>query len=304
LDPGLLAKGAAMATATVAAFIFTVAFYDWGGKVLRKRTTDYVSWMIEMFDRMFLTVSARQCILIIAGSTLISFGIAYWLTRGLTGAWWQWMIRIILMGFVTYGPWGLPTGWNLPKKIINWMWRRRVFKFDELMLDGLTMLSSSLKSGLSLLQGLEMVVKELPNPLSQELALVLSQQRLGVRMEEALNHLEDRIATEDVQIIVTSINILRESGGNLAEVFDTIAYTMRQRRKVEAKIKALTAQGIIQGYVICSLPFGLGYILYQMDQSLVSRLWQTVIGWIILIIMIGLQIAGFYIIKKIVTIEV
>jgi tight adherence protein B len=284
--------------------MFVVGTYDWFARKLRENSTEYVSWMVTMFDRMFLTVTARQCILMIGASTFASFGLMFWLTGSLDGAWWQYLIRFVICGIIAYGPWKIPSGWTLPRKTLNWMWRRRVRKFDEQMLDGLTFLSNSLKSGLSLLQAVDMIVQELPNPLSQEWALVMSQQKLGVRIEEAFNNLEKRIGSEDIQIIITSISILRESGGNLAEVFDTIAYTVRERRKVEGKIEAMTAQGVMQGIVIVLMPFALGFILWMMDPVLISRMWTTVIGWVLLFIMLLLQFAGAWMIKKIVTIEV
>ncbi len=297
----LLLSSGALATG---AFMFVVGSYDWFARKLRENTTEYVSWMVTMFDRMFLTVTARQCVMMIAGSTALSFLIMFWATQALNDAVWKWFVRLILCSIIGYGPWKLPCGWSLPRKTLNWMWRRRVRQFDEQMLDGLTFLSNSLKSGLSLLQAVDMIVQELPNPLSQEWALVMSQQKLGVRIEEALNNLEKRIGSEDIQIIITSISILRESGGNLAEVFDTIAYTVRERRKVEGKIEAMTAQGVMQGIVIVLMPFGLGFILWMMDPVLISRMWTTVIGWILLFVMLLLQFVGAAIIKKIVTIEV
>lgn len=297
----LLMSSGALATAS---FMFVVGSYDWFARKLRESTTEYVQWMVTMFDRMFLTVTARQCIAMIAGSTVGSFAIMLWLTSALNDAMWKWIVRVLICAFFAWGPWILPSGWGLPRKILKWMWKRRVRKFDEQMLDGLTFLSNSLKSGLSLLQAVDMIVQELPNPLSQEWALVMSQQKLGVRIEEALNNLEKRIGSEDIQIIITSISILRESGGNLAEVFDTIAYTVRERRKVEGKIEAMTAQGVMQGIVLVFMPVGLGFILWLMDPVLISRMWQTVIGWIMLIVMFLLQFAGGWMIMKIVTIEV
>jgi hypothetical protein len=287
-----------------AAFMFMIGSYDWFARKLRENSTEYVSWMVTMFDRMFLTVTARQCIMMIGGSTVISFALMFWLTAALDGEWWQWVVRFGICSIIAYGPWKLPTGWTLPRKALNFMWRRRVRQFDVQMLDGLTFLANSLKSGLSLLQAIDMIVQELPNPLSQEWALVMSQQKLGVRIEEALNNLEKRISSEDIQIIITSISILRESGGNLAEVFDTIAYTVRERRKVEGKIEAMTAQGVMQGIVIVAMPFVLGFILWMMDPVLISRMWKTLIGWIMLFVMVILQFAGGWMISKIVTIEV
>lgn len=285
-------------------FMFVVGTYDWFARKIRENTTGYVAWMVTMFDRMFMTVTARQCVIMIVGSTVVTFALCMWLTQGLSGATWKLVLRIILCGIASYGPWKLPIGWTAPRKIVDWMWRRRVNQFDEQMLDGLTFLANSLKSGLSLLQAIDMIVQELPNPLSQEWALVMSQQKLGVRIDEALYNLEKRIATEDIQIIITSITILRESGGNLAEVFDTIAYTVRERRKVQGKIDAMTAQGRMQGIVIVAMPFVLGYVLYLMDAQLISRMWQTLVGWIMILLMLTLQFAGAWMIKKIVTIEV
>jgi len=287
-----------------AGFMFVIGSHDWFARKLRENTTEYVAWMVTMFDRMFLTVTARQCVIMIASSTLLTGVLMFWLTGSLNGAIWKWVLRFIIIGTIMYGPWKLPIGWTLPRKVLNMMWTRRVRQFDEQMLDGLTFLSNSMKSGLSLLQAIDMIVQELPNPLSQEWALVMSQQKLGVRIDEALSNLERRIGSEDIQIIITSITILRESGGNLAEVFDTIAYTVRERRKVEGKIEAMTAQGVMQGIIIILMPIVLGLILWMIDPFLISRLWTTVIGWIMLIIMFLLQFAGGWMIMKIVNIEV
>lgn len=287
-----------------AGFLFVIATHDWFARKLRENSTEYVAWMVTMFDRMFLTVSARQCVIMIASSTLLTGALFFWLTQGLQGSFIMWVIRAIVVGTTMYGPWKLPLGWTLPRKIVNYMWKKRVEKFDEQMLDGLVFLSNSMKSGLSLLQAIDMIVQELPNPISQEWALVMSQQKLGVKIDEALTNLEKRIGSEDIQITITSITILRESGGNLAEVFDTIAYTIRERRKVEGKISAMTAQGVMQGIVIVAMPIVLGFILYMIDPILISRLWTTLIGWIMLIFMFILQFIGGWMIMKIVTIDV
>ena len=287
-----------------AGFMFVLGSHDWIARKFRENSTEYVAWMVTMFDRMFMTVTARQCALMIGTSTVLTGLIFFWLTGALTGAAWKWIMRAIIIGIAMWGPWKLPIGWTLPRKIVNWMWRRRVRQFDEQMLDALTFLSNSLKSGLSLIQAMDMIVQELPNPVSQEWALVLSQQKLGVRIDEALGNLEKRIGTEDTQIVITSITILRESGGNLAEVFDTIAYTIRERRKVEGKVEAMTAQGVMQGIVIVAMPIVLAGILYCIDPFLIARLWTTLIGWIMLILMFLLQFSGAWMIKKIVTIEV
>ncbi len=146
--------------------------------------------------------------------------------------------------------------------------------------------------------------EELPNPISEEFALTLNEQRLGVPLEETLLNLEKRIGTEDVQIVVTSINILRISGGNLSETFDTVAHTIRERKKVQGRIASLTAQGVAQGVIITFMPFVLAFILWMMDPTMISRLWTTWLGWILLFVMMALQLTGGWMIRKIVRIRV
>src|SRR6185437_4627217 len=138
-------------------------------------------------------------------------------------------------------------GWKAPKPIVDYVYRRRVQKFVLQMVDALSLMSNGLKSGLSVVQSLGLVAQEMPNPIQQEFNLVLSENKVGVSLEEAFLNLSKRIKSDDVEMFVTSINILKETGGNLAETFDTIVMTIRDRIKVENKIDALTAQGFYQG---------------------------------------------------------
>lgn len=287
-----------------------------------RATAGYVSWLVETFDRMFMTVSARACVLGILVSMVTMMGLGIWLTTGLPPGPGYAVLRFFICFALVFGPipfafpktkptgvirwflFGLPVGYNIPRIAVQWMWDRRTNKFEDQMLDALTFMSNGLKSGLSLVQSMDMVKEELPNPISEEMGLVLSEQRLGVPMEDALLNLEARIDTEDLQIMVTSINILRQSGGNLSETFDTISHTIRERKKVQGKIKSLTAQGVSQGVIIVIMPFVLGFILWVMDNSLIERLWTTALGWVMIFIMLMLQLFGAMMIKKIVTIDV
>ena len=263
----------------------------------------YVTWMVETFDKMFMQVSARLCVGFILVSMLLSVGLGLLLTSGLPYSPGYHFVRFVVCLVLLAGP-GLPIGYNLPRFVVKWMWARRVERFEDQMLDALSFMSNGLKSGLSLVQCMDMVREELPKPVSEEFGLVLSEQRLGVPLEEALLNLEDRIGTEDLQIMVTSINILRQSGANLSETFDTISETIRERRKVEGRIKTLTAQGVAQGVIIVGLPFVLGTILWVMDPELIERLWKTWMGWGMLATMFTLQGVGAFLIRKIVQIRV
>jgi tight adherence protein B len=273
-------------------------------KRVEESTAGYVKWMIETLDKMFLTISGRTCLYLIIASTIFWFFFGLWFTSGLPSGDGYFAFRTLIALIMCLGLFRLPTGYRMPRFVVNRMWENRLDRFGEQLIDALTFMSNGLRSGLSLVQSMDMVKEELHDPMSQEFALVLSQQRLGVPLEDALLSLERRVDTEDVQIMVTSINILRQSGGNLTETFDTIAHTIRERKKVEGKIKSMTAQGISQGVIIVLMPIVLAGILYMMDPELIRRLWTTWIGLVMVLFMLVLQILGALMIRKIVRIEV
>jgi len=170
--------------------------------------------------------------------------------------------------------------------------------------DALGLMSNGLKSGLSIVQSLGLVVQELPDPIQEEFSLILNENKLGVSLEDAFSNLAKRIPAEDVEMFVTSVNILKETGGNLAETFDTIVGTIRERTKVENKIKALTAQGIYQGMFVMAIPPILGVVFQITDPTFMAPLFNTIIGWIIIFVIILLEIVGFFVIMKVVDIDV
>jgi tight adherence protein B len=151
---------------------------------------------------------------------------------------------------------------------------------------------------------MERVVENMPNPISQEFGLVLGQMRIGRSMAESLNELGMRIPRPDVQMFVTSVNILNETGGNLAETFGTITFTIRERQKIEKKIEALTAQGVTQGVIISMVPFLLMGVFYIIDPNYVNPLFTTALGLVALFMMITLQVIGGLMIRKMVKINV
>ena len=123
-------------------------------------------------------------------------------------------------------------------------------------------------------------------------------------VEDALNDFGERIPRPDVQMFVTSVNILKETGGNLAETFQTIEGTIRDRQKVEKKIEAMTAQGIMQGIIITLVPFFLLLVFVVIDPNYIKPLFTKPLGWFALFLMLSLQIIGGVMIKKVVTIKV
>jgi len=195
-------------------------------------------------------------------------------------------------------------GWKLPGTIINILHSMRIKKFVLQMVDGLSLMSNGLRSGLNVPQALSIVQNELPNPISQEFGLILSQNKLGVTLEDAMGNLSKRMPHDDIEMFTTSVNILKETGGNLAETFDTIAYTIRERIKIESKIAAMVSQGVLQGVIVVLMPFALGAILYQIDPERIRPMFTTLPGWILLSLMMVLQFLGGWTIWKIVQIKV
>ena len=195
-------------------------------------------------------------------------------------------------------------GWTVPKQIVIGLWEKRCKAVVNQMVDGLTIMANGIKAGLSVTQAMERVVENLGGPLGQEFGLILSQIRLGRSVEEAMTEFGDRIPQPEVQMLVTSIVILKETGGNLAETFETTVATIRDRQKVEKKIQAMTAQGIMQGVIITCIPFVLLGIFFMMDPNFVRPLFTRPLGIIFLMVVLALQIIGGVMIKKIVTIKV
>lgn len=195
-------------------------------------------------------------------------------------------------------------GWQIPKYLVDYLFEKRCSKLVDQLVDGLTIMSNGIKAGLGITQSMERVVENMPSPIKQEFGLVLSQIKLGLSVEEALSNFGNRVPVADVQMFVTAINILKETGGNLAETFATMVDSLRERQKIHKKIEALTAQGVTQGIIITMVPFILLIVFAVVDPSFVKPLFTTTMGIIFLIIMITLQVIGGLMIRKIVKIKV
>jgi tight adherence protein B len=187
-------------------------------------------------------------------------------------------------------------------------WRvLRARRTDKLVLqlpDGLTMMSGAMRAGAGLQGALELVVKESPAPLSQEFSILLREQRLGLPLEESLQGLGQRLKLEDINLFVSALTIAKEVGGNLSEVLERLASTLRAKAVMEGKIKALTSQGKLQGIIVGLLPVFLGGVLYAMDPLSMLPMFTTWYGWATMAVIAVMLLLGGVFIKKIVTIDV
>ncbi len=201
---------------------------------------------------------------------------------------------------------GVAAGYLAPGIYMSYRQGRRRKMFNDELGDTINLLVNGLRTGFSVLQAMEAVARELPQPVAGEFDRVVKEVQLGLSLEQALQNMLRRVKSEDLDLVVTAINVQREVGGNLAEILDIISHTIRERVRIKGEISVLTAQGTISGYIITGLPLALMGILYLINREYVQRLWTTPgpCGWAMLIAGAILIVSGFLIIQKIVQIEV
>ncbi len=199
-------------------------------------------------------------------------------------------------------------GFAAPFIWVKMMFYRRLKLFNHQILDTLVLLSNAVKAGYSMLQAMEMVAKETPPPMQKEFARVIREISLGVSIEDALTNMKERVPSDELDLMVTVVLIQRQIGGNLSEILDKIAHTIRERMRIHGEIRTLTAQGRISGMVVGGLPVGLGFILYFINPDYISLLWTYKSGWFcsyyLIILGIVMEIVGGLIILHITNIEV
>lgn len=185
--------------------------------------------------------------------------------------------------------------------------KRRLKLFNDQLADMLNLVVNGLRAGYSTLMALEAVGKELPDPISTEFRRVVQEIQLGIPMEKALTHLVRRIDSDDLDMIITAIEVQREVGGNLAEILDTISHTIRERVRIKGEIQALTAQGQITAWALSLMPIGLSLLLYLINRDYMGAFFapETRSCGIPMLAVAGIMvIAGFFITQKIVDIDI
>jgi len=192
----------------------------------------------------------------------------------------------------------------LPRYAVRFLRKRRFKQFEMQLPDALLMVSGALRAGASLTVAMEGMVKEQRPPLAQEFSLMLREQRLGVDFDTALRNMEKRLPMPDFVMVVAGMRISREVGGNLADILETLADTLRRKQQMEGKIAALTAQGKMQGLVMTCLPLFLMLILTQMEPEAMAPLYNTWYGWATLVVIGVMEVVGYVAIQKITTIDV
>ena len=191
-----------------------------------------------------------------------------------------------------------------PRALLHILRQRRLHRFNVQLVDTLVNMSNALKAGFSILQAFESIARNGENPIAQEFDLFLQQTRVGVNFSEALRNLEERVPSEDLSLVVQSIEVARQTGGNLTEVFEKIAATIRERMRIENRIRTLTAQGRLQGIIVGAMPLVILFALLVVDPDLMKPFLHSAIGIATMIGVAILVTCGGLLIRKIIRIDV
>ena len=191
-----------------------------------------------------------------------------------------------------------------PRMIVTITRDRRRARFTQQLVDGLALLANSLKAGMTLPQAMELLVREMGPPISEEFGRVLQEYRLGTDFDQAMLNMARRLESRDLDILVNSIMITRRSGGNVGEMFQKIAEAIRERFRIEGKISAMAATGNMQALVMSAMPFALMLVLYFIEPLHVKLLFNNSIGLFSVGVVVVLVVAAFFWIRRIMDVDV
>ena len=272
-----------------------ICSYKWSHKVLSffaTKTLGAQEEILDIMERLLITQSKNK---IITQCWIISISL------GLLCVLLLW--PNIIFGLIVGGGVLIFTWFGI-RAILRSVWEKHCNQVVEQLVETLTIMCNSLKVGLGLTQAMERVIEGYPGPLAKEFRLILNKVKLGQSIEESLSEFGERINRTEIDMLVTAINILKETGGNLAETFFVMSETIRETQKMDKKIKALTAQGIMQAKIISAIPILLLGVFQVMDPDYIAPLLFKPLGWVCLALVFGLIAVGAIVMKKMVEIKV
>jgi len=256
-------------------------------KVASKSLSEQLAQQLERAD---MTLSPGEYIVIRLALGAICFIAPFFFIQGVFG--WVVMIAAAIVGY------------NLPKWYMTRRRKQRVSKLNAQLPEALTMISNSLKAGFGLLQALNVASDQLSHPISTEFSRTIHEMNVGSGAEEALQALSERCDSYDLDIVVTAILVQRTVGGNLGEILDNVAETMRERIRIRGEIETLTAQQKLTGIVIGLLPVFVGIMFTVISPGYIDPLFSTLLGKVMLVTAVVLEIVGIMVIQRILNIEV
>jgi tight adherence protein B len=201
---------------------------------------------------------------------------------------------------------GAVIGLFIPRFYVKRQQTVRLNKFSDQLGDMLNLMVNGLRAGYSTMQAMEAVSRELPIPISDEFHRVVQEMQIGITMEKALDNLLRRIPSDDLDFVITAINVQREVGGNLSEILDTISFTIRERVRIKGEIRVMTAQVRTSASVLSLIPVFLTLALWFISPEYIGSFFDRgpLCGWLAVVTVIGMIVSGYFVMMKIADIEV
>jgi len=197
-----------------------------------------------------------------------------------------------------------PIGYFLPRWYVGSRRRHRQAKINGQLEEMLNLVSNSMKSGYGLMQSFEYASRQLGPPLADEIKRMIQEANLGAGAEAAIEALAERIASADMEMVVTAITIQKSVGGNLAQTLDNVAYTMRERDRIRGEISTLTSQQRMTGFIIGGLPIFVGGIMFAINPDYMLPLFTDTVGKVLLLMAVGMEALGIVLIRSLLSFEV
>ena len=207
-------------------------------------------------------------------------------------------ISILLIGAAGLG------AASIPFVHVWWMRKKRFDSFLEHLPDALDLMSRALSAGHGFAEAMHMVSAEMPEPIATEFRKTYEEQNLGLSLKLALENLVDRIPLLDLRMCVTAVLIQRETGGNLAEILEKVAYTIRERFRIMGDLKTLTTSSRMSAWLLCALPIGVTFVITAMNPEYMAILWKDYRGHYLIATALALQVTGMLIVRKILRIKI
>jgi tight adherence protein B len=208
------------------------------------------------------------------------------------GVWWPLAIPLALIGF------------HVPKLYVGRRRQQRLVRFNDSLVDALTMMANALKSGSSFLQAVDLVGRELPPPLSEEFGRVVTEISIGTQVDDLLDHLSKRVPSYDLYLTVTAMQVQRQTGGNLAELLENISYTIRERIRLLRQVQVLTAQERMSAIVVGMLPVVALVGFSLLSPGYIQPFVNSQVGRILLGGAFAFQVVGFVVMNRLAKIDV
>ncbi len=198
----------------------------------------------------------------------------------------------------------LVIGALIPYAVVSYRRQKRFEKIEELFPDAIDTLARAVRAGHAFTTALEMISNEAPEPLASEFRKLYEEQKFGMPVRDALMNLTQRVPLVDVKFFVTAVMLQRETGGNLAEILDNLSYVIRERFKIQRQVRVHTAQGRLTMALLMAMPPTVVAVLLMFSPDFVKPLFYDPYGHILLVVAITLQTVGYFVIRKIIKIQV